>query len=241
VSPYRRGGEVLRRGSSRPPSQRRGNRIFYVVAEGEGTEYDYLDHLNRDYGPDLGFLIRTPPVSTQRNGLAPSRVVTEAARLVGEPGINEVWGLFDHDGRPDIDHVCARARRQHVKVALSHPAFELWLLLHFQDFSPAAQRGSNSVIMERLRAAHPAFADYRDGNKRIDVRRFEALREDDRIRRAVDRARRLSSQFTYQTPNNRDPSTDVHLLIESLGIAPRTPAPGRRVLGNPAGSPSART
>ena len=207
----------MTRATSRPQDRRRGNRIFYAVAEGEGTEYDYLGHLNQFYGPDLRFLIRWP---NQRHGLSPSRVVDEADRVVGEPAI-EVWGLFDHDGRPDIDQVCARAKRQRVRVALSHPSFELWLLLHFQDFSPAAQDGSNNVIMERLRAAHPAFADYRDGNKRIDARRFEALREDDKIRRAVDRARRLSSRFTHQTPSNRDPSTDVYLLVERLGIVRR--------------------
>lgn len=207
----------MTRATSRPRDRRRGNRIFYAVAEGEGTEYDYLGHLNQSYGSDLRFLIRWP---NQRRGLSPSQVVEEAASVAGEPGI-EVWGMFDHDGRSDIDQVSARAKRLGVKVALSHPSFELWLLLHFQDFSPAAQGGSNSVIMERLRAAHPAFADYRDGNKRIDARRFQALCEDDNIRAAVDRARRLSSHFTYQTPSNRDPSTDVYLLIESLGIVRR--------------------
>lgn len=221
MSRYSRGGE-LRRATPRHPDRRRGNRVFYAVAEGEGTEYDYLGHLNQLYGPDLRFLIRSP---NQRRGLSPSHVIDEAYRVVGEPGI-EVWGLFDHDGRPDIDQVCARALRQRVRVALSHPSFELWLLLHFQDFSPA-QHGSNKLIMEKLRASHPAFADYRDGNKRIDARRFEALCEDDRIRRAADRSRRLSGNFTYQTPSNRDPSTDIHLLVETLGIVPRP----RRAIG----------
>jgi hypothetical protein len=142
---------------------------------------------------------------------------------VGDSDINEVWGLFDHDGRSNIDQVCARAKRLGVKVALSHPAFELWLLLHFQDFSPAKQDGSNAVVMEKLRNAHPAFAEYRDGNKRINLERFEALNDDDRIRMAVARARRLSNSFTYETPSNRDPSTDVYLLIESLGIASAPP------------------
>jgi hypothetical protein len=92
--------------------------------------------------------------------------------------------------------------------------------LHFQDFT-AAQGGLNKVVLERLRAAHPAFADYREGSKRINLRRFEALREDDRILKAADRARRLSNQFTNQTPSNRDPSTGVYLLIERLRIVPR--------------------
>jgi hypothetical protein len=93
---------------------------------------------------------------SQRRGLSPSQVVDEARLATGEPGV-EVWGLFDHDGRQDIDQVCARARRERVNAALSHPAFELWLLLHFQDLAPAAQSGSNLVIMEKLRAAPPCI------------------------------------------------------------------------------------
>jgi hypothetical protein len=65
VSPYRRGGE-LRPTAPRVPGRRRGNRIYYVVAEGEGTEYDYLGHLNASYGSDLGFIIRW---RNQRRGL----------------------------------------------------------------------------------------------------------------------------------------------------------------------------
>lgn len=110
----------------------------------------------------------------------------------------EVWALYDHDGRQDIDQVCARARRQGIQAALSHPSFELWLLLHFQDFSPAAQNGSNNVILEKLRAAHSEFAGFGDGSKRIDERRFAALVENDGIRRAVERSRRLLGNLTSQ-------------------------------------------
>jgi hypothetical protein len=215
----RRGSGNLSRGAARPQQFRRGNRIFYVVAEGE-TEYDYFDHINREYGQDREFFIRTPAAPVRRNGLKPSDVVTEAATVVRDTDIHEVWGLFDHDGRPDIDQVYARAKRRDIKVALSHPAFELWLLLHFQDFSPATQGGSNADIMKKLRNAHPAFADYPDDNKHINLERFKALTEDDRIRMAVTRARRLSSSFITETPSNRDPSTDVYLLVESLGIIP---------------------
>jgi hypothetical protein len=176
--------------------------VFYVVAEGEGTEYDYLNHIDRVYGPECGFVIQTPPSSVKRNGLEPSQVITEADAITRDD-IYEVWGLFDHDGRSDIDQVHARAKRRDIKVAFSHPAFELWLLLHFQDFSPASQGGSNTEIMKKLRGAHPAFADYRDGNKRIDLKRFEALNENGQIRKAVARARRLSSSFTTETPSSR--------------------------------------
>ncbi|HXP20210.1 MAG TPA: RloB family protein [Streptosporangiaceae bacterium] len=220
MSPYQRGSDRVGRAVSRPTARRQGNRIFYVASEGERTEIDYLGRLDAAYGPRLNFLIRMPPRSTQHDGLSPSQVVEDAARAADDVDIYEAWGLFDHDGRPDIDQVCASALRQRVRVALSHPSFELWLLLHFQDFSPAAQDGDNGIVMEKLRAAHAAFADYGRRDKRITIRRFEALSEGDRIQRAVNRARRLSSHFSHETPSNRDPSTDVHLLIEDLGIVP---------------------
>jgi hypothetical protein len=167
---------------NRTPKERHELKVIYVVAEGEGTEYDYLAYLNRRYGRGLGFHIQT---LTQRNGLHPQRVVTEAVRMVGEPGINQVWALFDHDGRSDVPHLCAEARRRGVKAALSHPAFELWLLLHFQKSIPAAQGGRNGDIINKLRRASPAFADYARRDKRIDARRFEALCGGDGIAEAV--------------------------------------------------------
>ncbi|MGH4021581.1 MAG: RloB family protein [Pseudonocardiaceae bacterium] len=131
-------------------------KTIYVVAEGEATEYDYLAHLNRTHGRRLHFRIKPPPRATQKNGLHPRRVVEEATRMLDKEDIEEVWALFDHDGRPGIPQVCAEARRQGVRVALSHPAFELWLLLHFDNQVPAAQGGDNATIMTNLRKTHPA-------------------------------------------------------------------------------------
>jgi hypothetical protein len=61
LSRRRRGSAELGRAGSRSLEHRIGNTIFYVVAEGEGTEYDYLGWLNTTYGSTLKFLINTPP------------------------------------------------------------------------------------------------------------------------------------------------------------------------------------
>lgn len=119
MSPYQRGSDRVGRAVSRPTARRQGNRIFYVASEGERTEIDYLGRLDAAYGPRLNFLIRMPPRSTQHDGLSPSQVVEDAARAADDVDIYEAWGLFDHDGRPDIDQVCASALRQRVRVALA--------------------------------------------------------------------------------------------------------------------------
>lgn len=220
MSRPRRGSAELGRATPRSLASRSSYAVFYVATEGEGTEYDYFDRLDKAYGPRCKFRIRMPPHHIRRNGLLPSDVVEHACGVPDEPAIKQVWGLFDHDGRDNIDQVCSTAKRERVEVALSHPSFELWLLLHFQDFTPAAQKGENKQIIEKLRDAHPAFADYEKPSKRIDQSRFAALMEGDgsRIRNAVHRARRLAQHFGRETPSQRDPSTEVYRLIEALGI-----------------------
>ncbi len=218
MSRRQRGSAETGRVGSRPLAHRSTNAVFYVVTEGEGTEYDYLDRIDKAYGPRWKFRIRMPPPHVRRNGLSPSDVVEHLCRQAYEPAIKQVWGLFDHDGRTNIDQVCSTAERKKLKVGLSHPSFELWPLLHFQDFTPAAQHGKNELITDKLRNAHQAFANYGRPNKRIDQPRFAALMEGDGIRNAVHRARRLSHHFTHETPSQRDPSTAVYLLIEALGV-----------------------
>jgi hypothetical protein len=89
-----------------------------------------------------------------------------------------------------------------------------------EDFS-AAQHGSSDLITKKLCTSHRAFENYGEGSKRIDLPRFDALRENDGVHKAVRRARRLSNSFTSQVPSSRDPSTDLYLLLESLTIVRR--------------------
>lgn len=73
-----RGGEVGRSLRVRHESE-----TIYLVAEGEGTEYDYFGHINRLYKADQGPWLRFPHEATRRNGLTPAAVVAEASRQVG--------------------------------------------------------------------------------------------------------------------------------------------------------------
>jgi hypothetical protein len=222
LSRRRRGGAELARAGSRSPEHRVGNDVFYVIAEGERTEFGYFDWLNKIYGPRCNFQIRTLLPRVRQNGLMPFRVLEHACRLADEPDLKQIWGLFDHDGRNEIDQVCLRGKPDRVHLALSHPSFELWLLLHLREFTPGdRQHGKSELIIDKLRNAHPVFADYGRRKKRIDKPHFEALMESNGIRNAVRRARRLSRHFGHETPSQRDPSTEVYRLIEALGIVPR--------------------
>lgn len=143
----------------------RSGRVVYIAAEGARTERDYVSLLNREYGERPGkgpFRLHfcRPPHS---NGLRPSEVVHEVLRH-GTPG-DEMWALFDRDAADsrdtDIRTAMRAATRHGVQVALSHPSFELWLLLHFQQFT-SQENGRDAAVIDRLRRQREAkgFEDY---------------------------------------------------------------------------------
>ena len=46
---------------------------------------------------------------------------------------DEVWCVFDVDAHPHLPDAKQKAEANRIKMAISNPCFELWLLLHFQD------------------------------------------------------------------------------------------------------------
>jgi len=213
-----------------------------VVAEGEVTEYDYCTALSNAFAERLGFRIDIPAFHIRRNGLTPIEVADHAltvavgtedghSRSASGPSstIREIWALFDRDQHPRIPEAFAKlAGCDRIRVAFSHPSFDLWLLLHFTAVSDA-QGGSSEQVHARLRN-YPGFAGFGSRDKRITEARAAELMKPDRIATAVRNAKTLvrhcptgccsalTGHAAHCNPLRRDPSTDVWHLIEGLGI-----------------------
>lgn len=168
--------------------------MVYVAAEGERTERDYITLLNESHGERKGFFLR---FCGARNGLRPTEVVDLVLASASAPD-DEKWALFDRDARDSRDQDIPRAMREAaengVQVALSHPSFELWLLLHFQQFT-SQESGLADAIVRRLREHRDAkgFEEYDkasgDRGKGLDEQRGRSLLE--REETAVRNARKL--------------------------------------------------
>jgi hypothetical protein len=208
--------------------------VFYVAVEGEVTEPDYLDYLNHEFGDAHGFIIHS---LSEANGMKPRRVVRKALQhrdeldQPGEQAENtrrvQLWALFDRDQHIDIPEAMREATAGGVRVAFSHPSFDLWLLLHFVGV-PDRQSGSSRLVHERLRR-QPAFEAFaKSHDKGVTVRRVDALRG--KHEAAATRARKLvedcptdgcsavHGHATRCDPLQRDPSTDVWRLLVALGV-----------------------
>jgi hypothetical protein len=123
-------------------------------------------------------------------------------------GYTEVWVVCDVDDY-FTEGALANARRSDVRLALSRPCFEVWLILHLIEgcgpFDNAAKAG------ERLAKPLPKW-------DKTDLK-FDDFRAG--VLEAEKRAKRLAE--THGEPPEGNPSTDVWKVIESL----RTPLAGQ--------------
>jgi hypothetical protein len=193
----------------REPSREPGRRIL-LVCEGAVTERQYFEAFQR--------WCKNPRVDIDFEGPAgvPLTLVSRAKDLRDEANhkaarasddflrYDEVWCVFDVDEHPYVPEARAQATAAGLRLAMSNPCIELWLLLHFTD-NPGMQ--DRKEIQARLRAHMPGVRD-----KHVD---FEKLAAgcDDAYRRAERLARDARDRGDNVTGN---PSTEVYLLTESI-------------------------
>ncbi|MFD5556841.1 RloB family protein [Streptomyces sp. NPDC127068] len=212
----RRGKPLTRSGSSRPEQRR-----FLIYCEGERTEKEYFNGLRRE--------LKALPVTICIGGthgepkslvLAAVRHKERAARSAADryTAYDEVWCVVDVEAprqHPSLDEALALARQSRIKVALTNPCFELWLLLHFADVS--AYRTSAEV----QRAAEKGLAcGYTVEKKQVDYERLCGP-QGHNYTRARTRARAMRAG----NPDGRrvNPWTDVDELVELLRRARARP------------------
>lgn len=125
---------------------------------------------------------------------------------------DEVWCVFDVDAHPNLEEARVQARDNGIKIAVSNPCFELWLVLHFKD---------QSAHIHRHALQHKCSTEcIPDFGKRITEQVYGVLRE--KYEEAVDRARRLDNWHGTRGTEGQNPSTSVYKLTERLRNVRRT-------------------
>jgi RloB-like protein len=175
---------------------RRSRPLVLVVCGAERTEAAYFTGL-RDSTDN-----RAVDVRIIRKPRAPAQVVRHAVRYAGQAraDFDEIWCVFDVD-EFDIIEAVRLATENRIELAVSHPCFELWLLLHHDECNAHVQ-GHDAVVV-RLKKYVPAydkadltFADYAAG-----------------LPKAIERANRLEPTGSEYSKN---PSTSVWRLVERM-------------------------
>lgn len=199
-------------GRDRRPARREPFRdprpLMLIVCEGEKTEPQYfrqfaLNHENSRVRIELGDKSGAP-MTLVKAAKAYKSAAEKAARRERDQNLvyDSVWCVFDIDEHPHVHEAREMADANQIRLAISNPCFELWLVLHLRE-SPGMKH--RHVMQSLLKTLIP------DYDEAVDFKHFAPGYE-----RAVERARKLDSLAEQIREPGRNPTTNVYKLTESI-------------------------
>lgn len=137
----------------RRPAKREPKRRFVIFCEGAKTEPAYFNAL-RQYCSSA--LIEVKPLAAQgvpdtltKNAVAEAKSLRRKGADSFEQ-LDEIWAVFDRDEHPKFDEAVQRCESNRVRVGRSNPCFELWLILHHEDYDKPDGRHAVQAHCERV-------------------------------------------------------------------------------------------
>lgn len=129
----------------RRAGSRKENKFIFIVSEGECTEPNYFKKINIELRYS-GVTIKTPrfpetdPLSLVHRAINIKKKPKECNISLKEG--DEIYCAYDVDENLDEDLEAAErlAEANGIKILLSNPCFEIWILLHFEQTSRTYQR-----------------------------------------------------------------------------------------------------
>ena len=172
-------------------------KTFLIVCEGEKTEPNYF----------RSFRVPTVTIKIEGLGENPSKLVQSANVLKSEDDYDKVWCVFDRDDwtKEDFNNAISSAEKYDFKVAYSNEAFELWYVLHFEFLHTGIPRDNYIKKLTSLLGKK-----YQKNSKTI----YDDLLEKQDT--AIKNAKKLLEEYPPSKPEQDNPSTTVHLLVEQL-------------------------
>ncbi|MBC6448078.1 RloB family protein [Actinokineospora xionganensis] len=191
MSPRRTRAKDLRRKTA----NRQELKTILVFCEGEASEPDYINALKRlpNVHGRTSINIEIDP----KQGV-PLTLVRRAIERAGDDEIDECWCVFDVEwpkNHPNLDEAIRLADKHGIRLAISNPCFELWLILHFEDQSAFMNTHDAERRSRKL--------DGRAG-KRVDAERYMRLRQAASLRASglSQRHQRDRTDFPHDNPSS---------------------------------------
>jgi len=204
----------------RYPGDKKAEKIFLIVVEGEKTEYNYLCALRKDLNLTAIKLEIVPG-----SGGDPLVVVHKARKLIEQnnkdnktkrnPKYDQIFCVFDEDGKPEkFQEACQMIKGiENCQAIISIPCFELWFLLHycyttspFQDCSELIRR----LESEKIKAG---VLQKKESYDKSNPNWYEVLKP--KIKDALANSKKLTEQ-NKENDRYSNPYTNVHELVEKL-------------------------
>ena len=199
----------------RTSNPRPRKRSLLIQCEGQKTEPNYLDELCKACGVRQRLAVKVRPGKGQNAVVTVESAIAEGNRkLLGERLYDEVWCVLDvehaaHEAK--LNEAIVRAREHNIRMFLSNPSFEVWLLAHFErtkrDF---ANGGAAEACLNTYWQKHFG-SDYDKGDPELYVKLS------DRVSTALENAQWVLETFHDNAPcRTSNASTEVYQLVRQL-------------------------
>lgn len=207
----RKGKGAGARTLKRKVATRKPRKTLVVFCEGERTEPEYLNALKRKQSVrDVAAVDLR--VQTGQGGFVPRTLVAMAIeslkRATDEDAeIDEFWCVFDVEwprNHPGLEEAVKQARANGVKLAVSNPCFEVWLILHFQNHASWLDNNQARRLRRQLDGSN---------DKGLESRKYMPLTAESGRRAAELDKRHLRDGTPFPHDN---PSSGMHHLLKAV-------------------------
>jgi len=177
-----------------------------IFCEGRNTEPSYFHALKRIYSNAL-IKVETIGGAGVPYTLATAAVKRANSRRERRSSFEErdqIWAVFDRDDHPRFADAVTKCQAKGVGVARSNPCFEVWLILHKEDYDkPDGRHGAQA----RFRVLCP---DYELNGAKVPPLLVEQVEKAER-RAEIQLSRRAEERKPYGQP-----STTVGRLTRAI-------------------------
>jgi hypothetical protein len=138
---------------TRDENDPRDTRLILVACDDTYAPKQYFDFFDKYF---TRVKVRVQPTENGEGATA-ENVLNRLLEYTHEDD-DELWMVLDTDHYIHGNHqkefyrALEEAERQNVKVALSRPCFELWLLLHYVDYPEVSSLNNAREVEDRLRS-----------------------------------------------------------------------------------------
>jgi RloB-like protein len=179
-------------------------RTIVIFCEGINSEPDYINGVKQLPHVRANSAVKIE-ISREQGG--PLKLVEYAAARSGDEEVDQCWCVFDVEwpqNHPYLSEARELACEHNIRLAVSNPCFELWLILHLRDHRRFITTAAAETLSKQL--------DGRDG-KHIDFEKYRDLRLT-----ACGRAAALDERHSHDGtvfPHD-NPSSGFYDLIQTL-------------------------
>ncbi|MGH3852899.1 MAG: RloB family protein [Pseudonocardiaceae bacterium] len=200
MTPRRAQAKNLKRKTANRPERK----TVVIFCEGKASEPDYIDGLKQLPNVRSNTSVN---IEVDLHQGVPQTLAQLAIGRKADDEVDECWCVFDVEWpkkHPNLTQAIQLARDHNIRLAISNPCFELWLILHFEDQTAFLDTDETESRSRKL-----------DGrsDKRINAEQYMPRRH-----KAAQRASSLSCRHERdQTPFPHDnPSSTMSDLLKAI-------------------------